>query len=106
MTTVDLLQAHMATAIKEIIPGYFCKEQAKVVVCADGTSLSVQASENHYCTPRDNQGPYSEVEVWCISPMPEPGLITEFDYSPDEPSGYVPIEAVAQFIDAHGGFKE
>lgn len=107
MTTVDLLQAHLATAIKEIIPGYFHKEQAKVVVCADGTSLSVQASEMHYSTPRNNQGPYSEVEVWCIRNMPAPiKEIEEFPYSDDEPSAYVPIEAVAQFIDAHGGFKE
>lgn len=105
-TTVEKLQSHLNTAELELIPGYFAKQQAKLVVCVDGTSLSVQASETHYCTPRNNQGPYSEVEVWCISPMPEPGLITEFDYSSEEPSAYVPIEAVAQFIDAHGGFKE
>ena len=106
-TTVEKLQSHLNTAELELIPGYFAKQQAKVIVCADGTSLSVQASEMHYSTPRNNQGPYSEVEVWCILNMPAPiKEIEEFPYSDDEPSGYVPIEAVAQFIDAHGGFKE
>lgn len=106
-TTVQKLQAHLNTAETELLPEYFFKQRAKGIVCADGTTLSVQASEDHYCTPRNNQGPYTEVEVWCISNMPAPiKEIEEFDYSPDEPSGYVPIEAVAQFIDAHGGFKE
>lgn len=33
------------------------------IVCKDGTSLSVQANEYVYCAPRDNYGPYYEVEV-------------------------------------------
>ncbi len=106
-TTVQKLQAHLSAPEIELLPEYFVKQQAKSVVCVDGTSLSVQASEMHYCTPRNNQGPYTEVEVWCIKNMPAPiKEIEEFPYSYEAPSAYVPIEAVAQFIDAHGGFKE
>ncbi len=35
----------------------------KLVVCADGFSMSVQASETTYCNPRDNMGPYIEAEI-------------------------------------------
>ena len=37
--------------------------QIPEIVCKDGTTLSVQASEFHYCTPRDNKGPYTHVEI-------------------------------------------
>lgn len=77
------------------------KEIAPLVICKDGNSLSVQASSTHYSTPRDNFGPYLEVEVWCAT-CP----VTEFEYSDDEPSAYVNIRDVVKFIDNHGGFKE
>lgn len=80
-------------------PGIFYKQVLRSVICADGTRLSVQASETHYCTPRNNYGPYTEVEVWCISNDD----VVEFEYSKDEPSGYVDIKAVVTFIDRHGG---
>ena len=31
--------------------------------CHDGFVMSVQASRDHYCTPRDDAGPHSAVEV-------------------------------------------
>ena len=104
MTTLAKLQAHLATKHTQLIPGYFHKELAEFITCADGVTLSVQASETHYCEPRDNKGPYTEVEVWCIRNCTAP--VTQFEYEEDEPSGYVPIEKVAAFIDQHGGFKE
>lgn len=33
------------------------------IICKDGTILSVQASEGHYCNPRHREGPWSCVEV-------------------------------------------
>ena len=33
------------------------------LICANGFTLSIQASKYSYCTPRSNSGPYSEVEV-------------------------------------------
>lgn len=59
---------------------------------ADGTRLSVQASDMHYCTPRHMAGPYSTVEVWF------PGE--------REPQGYVSVERLETYIAAHGGEVE
>lgn len=98
MSTHDKLQAHLAGVV-EARHGYEYKRVARKLVCADGTTLSVQASETHYCTPRTNVGPYTEVEVWCCTAPPA----DFFDSDEDEPSAYVPIEKVVAFIDAHGG---
>ena len=100
MTTLEQLQKHLASKPKEYHLGYSHKELAPIVKCKDGVTLSVQASEFHYSSPRDNYGPYTEVEVWCFRDAAE---VTEFDYSDDDPSAYVPIEQVVQFIDNHGG---
>lgn len=104
MDTLIKLQALLNSSTIELIPGYFSKPITPAIHCADGTSLSVQASENHYCEPRENTGSYTEVEVWNIRNSPTE--VTEFDYSESEPSGYVPIEQVVSFINNHGGFKE
>ena len=97
MNTFDRLQKHLATEITTQL-GTPYKMLADSVKCADGTTLSVQASKYHYCTPRDNQGPYTAVEVWCVS-----SDVTEFEYSEEDPSAYVPIEDVVRFIENHGG---
>jgi len=70
------------------------------VECADGTTISVQASRFHYSTPRSDCGPYTHVEVWLAT-----APVTEFDYDKEYPSAYIPIEKVVEFIDNHGGFK-
>lgn len=44
---------------------------AKRIVCADGFSLSVQANQGAYCAPRNNRGPWYEVEVGFPSAKPE-----------------------------------
>lgn len=72
-------------------------------VCKDGTMLSVQASVSHYCSPRDNAGPYTTIEVWCVTaPVPE----SWNEYGGDEPYGYIPIGMVEEFIKAHGGVHD
>lgn len=101
MTTLEQLQIHLDRRLIEYSPGYFYKKVAPVVKCKDGTTLSVQASQYHYSTPREDCGPYTEVEVWKAT-----APVTEFDYSDDDPSAYVPIEQVVQFIDNHGGMKD
>lgn len=100
-STLYKLQAHLATPIKSI-GGYSQKDQAGVLLCADGTTMSVQASQFHYCSPRSDVGPYTSVEIWRIKSTSQE--VTQFEYDPDEPSGYVPIEQVAAFIDACGGY--
>lgn len=76
------------------------------IVCADGTTLSVQANEHVYCSPRDNKGPYSAVEVGFPSAEP-PEIWQQYAEEPDRPTdtvyAYVPIELVSFFIARHGG---
>jgi len=98
MNTLEKLQALLSNVPREYAKGYYYKDLAPSVVCGDGTTVSVQASKNHYCTPRANKGPYTHVEVWQAS-----APVTEFDYDSEEPSAYVPIEKVVEFIDNHGG---
>lgn len=71
------------------------------VKCTDGFTMSVQASSNHYCIPReDGEGYYSAVEVGFPSET-EPGL---FEYgSNDDVYGFVPIDVVQEICDKHGG---
>lgn len=76
------------------------------ITCADGASLSVQASRTHYCTPRDSVGPWIEVEVGYPSVAP-PETWREFcedwEHPTDTVYGYVPIDLVRKFIADHGG---
>lgn len=103
--TLAKLQEHLSSAAKELIPGIWFKDITPPVKCKDGAILSVQASSDHYSTPRENFGPYTEVEVWHVTGAGPNGVI-EFDYSDDDPSAYVPIEQVVQFIDNHGGIAD
>jgi hypothetical protein len=85
------------------------------VHCADGVSLSIQASEYAYCYPRQRiQQPwdfYSLVEVGYIwdkdsQPFSPPAPWRGYQTGDDEIWAYIPISAVKEFIDAHGGEVE
>lgn len=75
------------------------------IVCADGLRLSVQAGDTHYCSPRDMNGPYYEVEVGFPS-QPIDALM-EYAEDPKDPTGtvygYVPVSVVDAVIKEHGG---
>ena len=87
----------MASGIQEKRPRLYCN---------DGYSVSVQASEFHYCSPRLNGlRDYESVELGF--PSMEDELINEYadggdDYT-DTVYGYVPIEIVEKLIEKHGG---
>lgn len=102
MNTLEKLNAHLTTEVTQYA-GYSIKARAPHVHCEDGVTLSVQASTSHYSTPDDNVGSYTAVEVWCVKGDYE---VTEFEYSEDYPSAYVPIELVVEFINRHGGFAD
>ena len=81
------------------------KKHYKMVECADGFSMSVQASSRHYSEPKNDVGPYEAVEV---------GGVSSYDYflhkyaeDPDNPTGtvygWVPADTITLCIDAHGG---
>jgi hypothetical protein len=78
---------------------------AKRIECADGFSISVQASHGAYCSPRTNVGPWSQVE--CGYPSAIPHGIMEYAEDAERPLdtvyGYVPISLVDALIAEHGG---
>ena len=87
------------------------------ILCADGISLSVQANEYAYCTPRvTGAEEYSKKEVGFIfanedfKPFPAPN--EWLPYAEDSEKGsfsdvfaYVPVELIEAFIESHGGRK-
>ena len=79
------------------------------IVCADGFTISVQASEAHYCHPRiDDATYYTEVE--CGYPSSNPEFIQEYAENSESLTGtvypYTPVELVNKLIDLHGGLKK
>tara|TARA_Y100000034_G_C6900355_1_gene416195 strand:+ start:1935 stop:2237 length:303 start_codon:yes stop_codon:yes gene_type:complete len=78
----------------------------KSVVCKDGFTMSVQANEGAYCTPRvDFASHYTAVEVGF--PSQKEDLLMEWAESPNTPTetvyGWVPSFTVATVIAKHGG---
>ena len=74
--------------------------------CADGFTVSVQASKYHYCEPRiDWYCKYVSVELGY--PNAEDPLIIGYAEDLDDPTetvyGYVPIEIVNELAEKHGG---
>ena len=80
---------------------------APPLVCRDGFSMSVQASEYHYCSPRDNEGPWMEFECGFPSrPVPElKEWKEEIGDRRDEECvfAYVPWVVLMLTIEKHGG---
>lgn len=79
--------------------------------CADGFEMSVQACRYTYCTPRQDRGPWTHVEVGFPSAFEET-LMPWVDGDPSDLSekntlgnvyGFVPIEIVCAIIERHGG---
>lgn len=81
----------------------------KRIVCANGFSMSVQASGGHYCSPRvTGLGFYNSYEIGFPSD-PEP-LLEPFAENPDNllgtVYGWVPAAIIAEIVAKHGGIKE
>ena len=77
-----------------------------LVECADGFTMSVQAHEGAYCSPRmDNAEKYTKVEVGF--PNREESLLLDFAEDTDRPTdtvyGWVPAKVVVNIIAKHGG---
>ena len=70
------------------------------IILNDGTTVSVQANRASYCTPRNDIGPYTSVEVGF--PSVRPSWWNEHS-SGDEIAGWVPVSLVREFIEEHGG---
>ena len=74
-------------------------------VCADGFSLSIQASAAHYCEPRNDTGPWTSFEVVFISQFEEDLMPYAEDL--DKPTktvfARVPGALLESLIAKHGG---
>ena len=86
-----------------------------MIVCRDGFKVSVQASRTHYCQPRDNYGPWFQVELGY--PSEGDDRLTEYmDFYSSDPDelpdptnqvyGYVPLDIVLAIFEDHGGIDE
>lgn len=76
----------------------------QVITCADGFSLSINASRGGYCTPRADTGPYVSVEVGYPSgPVPAGWQQYAVPASAGKVYGWVPVEMVRRLIASHGG---
>ena len=80
----------------------------KRVVCADGFTMSVQADDFTYCLPRNDEGPYTAVEIGFPSDREE--LIIDWAEDKASPTqtvyGYVPSHIVSLVLAKHGGMVE
>lgn len=79
---------------------------ARKVKCADGLTMSVQASEWHYCDPRENVGPWRTVEIGYPSEVVDELMpwVEDRTQPLDTVYGCVPVDVVDAVIAAHGGF--
>lgn len=82
------------------------------IVCADGFSMSVQAQDYSYCTPRQAQGPHTHMEGGFPSSAPlDPELLemreNAYEGDPCETVyPYVPREVFEREFELHGGIVE
>lgn len=100
--TLDRLQAHLNG--RSVVRG--CFKVLPPLRCANGTSLSVQASDYHRCAPQSVTGPYARVEIGCAETLDE---LVDFMCRHSKPGhvvyDYVPVEAVLTLINRRGGLS-
>ena len=103
--TRDYVHEHFAKHPGERYTGM---RVAPRIICADGFSLSVQASTGHYCSPKNTDGPYTLVEVgFPETAGGQPARPRALGSTPDcGVWGYTPVGTVNNIIRRHGGVKE
>lgn len=75
------------------------------VRCADGYTVSVQAGEYHYCSPRADAGHFDKIELGY--PSDEDSELKAYAEDEERPCdtvyGYVPVKLVDEVLTKHGG---
>ena len=78
------------------------------LVMKDGFSISIQGSQYHYCSPREDL-PFKEYTNFELGyPSEEEDLIAEYAEDEDLTNtvyGYVPKEVVSKVVEKHGGIE-
>lgn len=100
---IDWLQQHLIGEVK-VFSTYEIKEPVPPIRCVDGSTLSAQANTRTYCTPENNTGPWTHVEIGYPSVLPP----SSWDEYADGSGIYarVPIKLVAEYIWHHGGVAD
>jgi hypothetical protein len=111
MTVDELRELLNQPTVKEYDNNFIYKNLLPRILCKDGESLSVQASNHHYCDPRRVYAKYTTVEVGFPSCRPPDSWEQYFDYGSweekdptDSVYGHIPIGMVVDFINLHKGF--
>ena len=79
--------------------------------CNNGLIFSLQTTRTHYCTPRNDKGPWTHVEIGFPSRKVE-SLMPYADGAwrdcppTDDVYAYVPMDVVQKMIDDNGGLIE
>ena len=82
------------------------------IVCADGFSMSVQARDSPYCTPRTDEGPHTHMEGGFPSSKPlDPELLKDASINStnnytETVYPYVAREVFEREFELHGGIVE
>ena len=89
--------------------GWIFQDVRLKIICNDGFSFSCQASDNHYCSPKETGLPAKDYKAWEIGyPSAPDHVILPFAEDEDRDSTdsvylYVPTDIVISLIDKHGG---
>ena len=82
------------------------RKSNETIICADGFSMSVQASASSYCEPRINDAQkYTQVEVGfpnTYEPLLVPWVEDPENYT-GTVYGYVPVQVIVDVCAKHGG---
>jgi hypothetical protein len=94
--------------VARVVEGYSFHDNRPHAEMVDGFKVSIQASEMHYCTPRQSGLDfYSSVELGYPTEREE--IIMPYAEDTDDPTntvyGYVPIDIVDRMVTRHGGIK-
>lgn len=75
------------------------------LLCSDGFHVSVQVGDGNYCEPRNSEGPHTKAELgFPTEPMPSLyGYCEDLSCPTDTVYGYVPLEAICDVLNDHGG---
>jgi len=76
------------------------------IKCADGFTMSVQASDLHYCSPREKGLTFYKMYEVGFPSEAEP-LLVDWAEDKDDPTGtvygFVPVDVIVDVIAKHGG---
>ena len=77
----------------------------ELFTCTSGLTFSLQTSSFHYCTPRTDKGPWSQVEIGFPNQAIE--KLMPFAEDKDRPTGtvygWVPMNIIMEVITDNGG---